>query len=591
MRCSCSRGECGATRFRVLGPHLEEVDGRPQLVLRACRPDAASVAVVLTGPAGETLVPMTRRHPEGVFEAVIDESKRRPYRLRLTFPDDSTVEIDDPYRFGRVMGELDLHLFGEGRHLEAWKKFGAHPMTIDGVDGVHFAVWAPSASRASVVGAFNHWDGRVLPMRSLGPGGVWELFVPGLGIGTAYKYELRSLLGGGVVLVKSDPYASYAEVPPANASIVWDARGYRWRDADWMKMRGSSEPALDRPLAIYEAHLGSWRRGDDNRLLTYRELAHELVSYVKDMGFTHIELLPVLEHPYSGSWGYQVTGFFAPTSRFGPPEDFKYFVDECHVNGIGVLLDWVPGHFPKDAFGLARFDGSALYEHADPRQGEQPDWGTLIFNYGRNEVRNFLLSSALCWLEDYHLDGIRVDAVASMLYLDYSRPHGQWVANRFGGRENLDAVTFLRELNELTHGRHPGTMTIAEESTSWPAVSRPVYVGGLGFTYKWNMGWMHDILDYMKVDPIHRRWNHNLVTFALLYAYSEKLHPAVLPRRSRPPEEIDAGQDAWRRVAEGSQPAGVVRLHVRSSRQEAAVHGRRVRHVGRVEQREVAAVG
>ncbi|PYR21393.1 MAG: 1,4-alpha-glucan branching enzyme, partial [Acidobacteria bacterium] len=372
----------------------------------------------------------------------------------------------------------------------------------------------------------NAWDGRVHPMRHLGPSGVWEMFIPDLPDGQKYKYEIRARTGA--ILKKTDPYAVAFEVPPQAASVVHDISRYEWHDTAWFTARRASGSWLERPMAIYEVHFGSWARvpDEDYRFLTYRELAERLVSYVKEMGYTHIELLPVMEHPFSGSWGYQVLGFFAPTSRFGPPEDFKYFVDACHQAGIGVILDWVPGHFPKDEHGLARFDGTALYEHADPRQGEHQDWGTLIFNYGRNEVRNFLLSNALFWLEEYHVDGLRVDAVASMLYLDYSRPEGQWVPNAFGGRENLDAINFLQQLNQLTHREHSGSITAAEESTAFPGVSRPVHLGGLGFTYKWNMGWMHDMLVYSHENPVHRRWYHNQVTFSALYMHTENF---ILP--------------------------------------------------------------
>jgi 1,4-alpha-glucan branching enzyme len=514
--------------FAVLGPHVEKRDGTPALIIRAVRPDAAGLAVVRSGASGREVAPMTRRHDSGVFEAVYPgETATFPYRLLLTRDDGSEVEFDDPYRFGQVMGELDLHLLGEGNHHRSFEKLGSHVMTVDGVGGVYFAVWAPNASRVSVVGDFCQWDGRYLPMRRLVPNGIWELFVPGLDVGTVYKYEVQPPLGG-LPMLKADPFARYAEAPPATASIVWDAGRYRWRDSEWLRHRAAGDAWMSRPMAIYEVHLGSWARDPDDpsRYLSYREIASRLVAYVKEMGFTHIELLPVAEHPFTGSWGYQVTGFFAPTSRFGPPEDFKFFVDECHVNGIGVIVDWVPGHFPRDAHGLARFDGTALYEHDDPRVGAHQEWGTLIFNYGRNEVRNFLLSNALFWLEEFHVDGLRVDAVASMLYRDYSRKEGEWIPNKYGGRENLEAVDFLRQLNELTHGKHPGSMTIAEESTAWPAVSRPTWVGGLGFTYKWNMGWMHDILEYARKDPLYRRWNHNLVTFSMLYYYNENF---ILP--------------------------------------------------------------
>jgi 1,4-alpha-glucan branching enzyme len=387
-------------------------------------------------------------------------------------------------------------------------------------------VWAPNADRVSVVGDFNGWDGRIHPMRHFALSGIWELFVPDLPDGQRYKFEIRT--SAGHLLKKSDPYAFAFEHPPQTASIVCDPSSYAWGDGEWMAARRELGGWFNRPMSIYEVHLGSWARvpEDRDRVLTYRELADRLIPYAVDMGFTHLELLPVMEHPFTGSWGYQVIGFYAPTSRYGSPHDFKYFVDACHRAGLGVILDWVPGHFPKDEHGLARFDGTALYEHADPRQGEQPDWGTLVFNYSRNEVRNFLLSNALFWLEEYHVDGLRVDAVASMLYLDYSRKEGQWIPNRFGGRENLDAIDFLRRLNALTHGEQPGTITAAEESTSFPGVSRPVHLGGLGFTYKWNMGWMHDLIEYTRTDPVYRRWSHTLLTFSMLYNYSENF---ILP--------------------------------------------------------------
>ncbi len=424
-----------------------------------------------------------------------------------------------------VISDYDLYLFGEGNHTRIYDKLGAHPLTVEGVAGVHYAVWAPNAAAISVVGDFNGWDGGAHGMRSMGPSGVWEAFVAGATEGQRYKFQLRTR--GGATLLKTDPYGFAFESPPGSASIVCDPR-HQWRDDRWMTERAAEDSWFRKPLAAYEVHLGSWARmpEEGNRSLTYAELGARLIPYVKEMGYTHIELLPVMEHPFTGSWGYQVTGFYAPTNRFGTPAQFKAFVDECHQHGLGVILDWVPGHFPKDAHALARFDGTALYEHQDPRQGEHRDWGTLIFNYGRKEVRNFLLANALYWLEEYHADGLRVDAVASMLYLDYSRPQGQWVPNRFGGRENLDAIEFVRHLNTFTHAQHPGSVTVAEESTSWPSVSRPTYVGGLGSTYKWNMGWMNDMLEYVRQDAIHRRWHHNQVTFSLMYAYSENF---VLP--------------------------------------------------------------
>jgi 1,4-alpha-glucan branching enzyme len=508
-----------ADPFSILGPHVQ----RDHVVIRAMLPGAQRAAVV-GDDIGEVL--MVLRHPEGVFEAQLSGRSEVPdYRLRVTRPDGRTITLDDPYRYGRVISDYDLYLFGEGNHTRIYDRLGAHPLKVGYTEGVHFAVWAPTATRAAVVGDFNEWDGRVHAMRQLGASGVWEIFLPAAALGQRYKFELRTALGE--VIQKADPFGFAFEVPPLSASVI--ARpDYSWGDADWMASLPPKQAWLDRPMAIYEVHLGSWARVAQagNRYLTYRELADRLVPYVKEMGYTHIELLPVMEHPFSGSWGYQVTGFFAPTSRFGPPEDFKYFVDACHRSGIGVILDWVPGHFPKDAHGLARFDGTSLYEHADPRQGEHRDWGTLIFNYGRNEVRNFLLANALFWLHEYHVDGLRVDAVASMLYLDYSRTHGEWIPNRFGGRENLEAIEFLRHLNTLTHGEAPGSITIAEESTAWPSVSRPTWLGGLGFTYKWNMGWMNDILEYVRRDPIHRRWEHRHLTFSMLYSFTENF---ILP--------------------------------------------------------------
>ncbi len=445
-------------------------------------------------------------------------------RLREEEADGTCREFVDPYSFATGIPNADLCAFAEGRACHAQRFLGAHPEIVDDIAGTRFAVWAPNAERVSVVGDFNHWDGRVAPMQSRGDSGIWELFVPGIGAGTLYKYELRNR-DNGAILVKIDPYARRFETPPRTASMVVDTAPYNWTDADWMAARARWDWQHS-PLAIYEVHLGSWRRAADGSLLNYRELADQLVPYVRDLGFTHIELMPVSEHPFDGSWGYQVTGYFAPTSRFGGFDDFCYFVDQCHRAGIGVLLDWVPGHFPRDAHGLARFDGSALYEHEDPRLGEHREWGTLIFNYGRNEVKNFLLSSALFWLESCHIDGLRVDAVASMLYLDYDRPAGEWLPNRHGGRENLEAIDFLRELNCLVHEHHPGALTMAEESTAWPMVSRPTYVGGLGFSMKWNMGWMNDTLAYMTEDPVHRRYHHDHLTFGLLYAFTENF---ILP--------------------------------------------------------------
>jgi 1,4-alpha-glucan branching enzyme len=546
--------------FAVLGPQGD--------LVRVFQPSARAIDLRLVA-TGDRL-PMTKRDAAGIFEVRVPQIGRegqegqdrqdRPqgsrgfpdYRLRITYPGDHVVEIDDPYRYGRVLTDFDLHLLGEGTHHRAFEKLGAHRMTVGTTAGVHFAVWAPNADRVSVIGDFNAWDGRVHAMRLLLPGGIWEIFIPNLAEGEKYKFEIRAK--SGAILKKTDPYGVAFEVPPQSAAIVHDISRYTWHDAAWLERRPAHGAWLEQPMSIYEVHLGSWARvpEEGNRFLTYREMAHRLVPYVKDMGFTHIELLPVMEHPFSGSWGYQVLGFFAPTSRFGPPEDFKLFVDACHQVGLGVILDWVPGHFPKDAHGLATFDGTALYEHEDPRQGEHQDWGTLIFNYARHEVRNFLLSNALFWLEEYHVDGLRVDAVASMLYLDYSRKPGQWVPNAFGGRENLDAIAFLQTLNSLTHGEHPGTLTAAEESTAFPAVTRPVYLGGLGFTFKWNMGWMHDILQYMHEDPIHRRWHHNLVTFTALYMHTENFilpfsHDEVVHGKGPMFDKIPG--DAWQKLA------------------------------------------
>ena len=421
------------------------------------------------------------------------------------------------------VGDYDLYLFNEGTHLRAYDVFGAHIVEANGVDGVRFAVWAPNARAVSVVGDFNSWDRDVHQMRCLGDSGVWEVFVPGIGAGEVYKYEIQT--ASNETLLKSDPYAFHAEVPPRSASIVAGSEVLSWRDAAWMERRPQRN-WTEEAMAVYEVHLASWRVGDDGQPLNYRDLAHQLVDYVGELGFTHIELMPVAEHPFGGSWGYQVTGYYAPTARCGTPSDFAYFVDHCHRHGIGVILDWVPGHFPSDAHGLASFDGTSLYEHADARQGRHPDWDTLIFNFGRNEVRSFLLSNALFWFDRYHIDGIRVDAVASMLYVDYSRSHGEWIPNRYGGRENLEAVDFLKQLNIQVYGQFPGAMTIAEESTAWPGVSRPTHVGGLGFGFKWNMGWMNDVLRYMTKDPVHRKYHHSDLTFGMLYAYHENF---ILP--------------------------------------------------------------
>jgi len=495
---------------RLLGAH--PLDGG--VVVRAYRPDAERVRVLTEGGA----VAAARRHPLGLFEALVPGATLPlRYRLEVGYPGGATVELDDPYRFRPTLGELDLHLAAEGRHERLFDTLGAHVREVDGVAGTAFAVWAPSARSVSVVGDFNGWDGRVHPMRALGGAGIWELFVPGVAAGVRYAYELRT--PQGALERRADPLAQATEAPPGTASVVYRPR-HAWRDRAWLEERRAGNP-LERPISIYEVHLGSWRRGR-----SYAELADELGAYVRDLGFTHVELLPVMEHPFAGSWGYQVTGFFAPTARFGTPDEFRALVDALHRQGIGVILDWVPAHFPRDAWALARFDGTALYEHDDPRRGVHPDWGTLVFNLGRNEVRNFLHASALYWLREIHADGLRVDAVASMLYLDYSRPEGEWIPNADGGREDLDAVAFLRELNELVHAREPGVISAAEESTAWPGVSRPTYLGGLGFGFKWNLGWMHDTLGYFRHEPVHRRHHHHELTFPLVYAFGENF---ILP--------------------------------------------------------------
>jgi 1,4-alpha-glucan branching enzyme len=492
--------------FAFLGPH----DG----TVRAWLPQAREAFLV----AGGQTIPMQRCGGQGFFFA---RSDARGYRLRVRLYNGEEQEFDDPYRFPPLLTSFELHLHGEGTHYESYRTLGAHPAVCEGVAGVRFAVWAPNAKVVSLEGDFNQWDRTRHPMRRR-DGGVWEIFIPGLGPGANYKYSV--LTQGGQALEKCDPYGFFSETPPKTASVVWPLHGYQWGDTEWMERRARTD-WLRSPVSIYEVHLGSWRRHPDGRPLTYRELAAELVEYAIRLNYTHLELLPVLEHPFAGSWGYQVTGYYAPTARFGTPDDFRYFIDRCHQAGLGVILDWVPGHFPRDGHSLGRFDGTACYEHEDPRQAEHRDWGTLIFNYARNEVRTFLLSNALYWLKEFHIDALRVDAVASMLYLDYSRNAADWVPNRYGGRENLDAIDFLKRFNELVHTL-PGAMTMAEESSSWPGVSRPTYLNGLGFTMKWNMGWMHDMLRYFSVDPVYRKYHQNEITFSMLYAFTENF---VLP--------------------------------------------------------------
>lgn len=509
--------------FTILGMHPSDVSG---LFIRVCYPGAEKIEVL--SYEEEPLAMMNRIHEYGLFQANFPEKKEFfKYKLRVYFTGGHSYVTEDPYRFRPILTDFDIHLLCEGTHKNLYDKLGAHLMTVDGVKGVFFAVWAPNASRVSVIGNFNTWDGRRHMMRNRANTGMWELFIPGLVEGEYYKYEIVDNKGQ-VLPLKSDPIAFYAEVRPNTASIVYDPTRYIWQDKEWMEQRKETADPLHKPMTIYEVHLGSWRRNslEGNRFLTYREMAKELPEYVKYMGFTHVEFLPVSEHPFDGSWGYQTLGMYAPTSRYGSPDDFKYLVDTLHQNGIGVIIDWVPAHFPKDAHGLANFDGTALYEHADVRKGEQLDWGTKIYNFGRNEVANFLLANALFWLREYHVDGLRVDAVASMLYLDYSRKPGEWIPNEFGGRENIEAINFLRRLNEWVYAEQSGAVTFAEESTSWPMVSRPTYLGGLGFTFKWNMGWMHDTLDYMHQDPIYRKYRQNEITFSFVYAFHENF---VLP--------------------------------------------------------------
>ncbi len=534
--------------FAFLGPHLVE----SLWMVRVFAPHIQEVALIDASKRATKPVVADKVHGAGFFEVSLPEGEERPdYRLRITDFAGHQSTNADPYSFGPILGDLDLHLFKEGNHHRIYDKLGAHLMEIGGVRGCSFAVWAPNATRVSVVGDFNHWDGRVHPMRRLLGSGVWELFLPGVEEGTHYKFEVRGPNGG--ITLKSDPYAFYNQHGLKTSSLVFDLKRYAWSDEEWMEKRRSTD-WLRTPVSIYECHPGSWKRvpEDQDRSLSYLELADQLLDYVIEMGFTHIELMAIAEHPYDGSWGYQVTNYFAPTSRFGNPDEFRHFVDRCHQRGVGVILDWVPGHFPKDAHGLAQFDGTSLYEHSDPRQGEHADWGTLIFNYGRNEVRNFLVANGLFWFDQYHIDGLRVDAVASMLYLDYSRKAGEWVPNVHGGRENLEAVYFLKRFNELAYGEYPGIMTIAEESTSWPAVSRPTYLGGLGFGFKWNMGWMNDSLRYMALDPIHRRYHQGDMTFSLIYAFNEHFilvlsHDEVVHGKKSLIDKMPG--DAWQQFA------------------------------------------
>ncbi len=535
----------------VLGMHEVEHEGEKFVAVRAFVPQAKEIVVVDDADQDKTY-PMMKIHEDGFFEVIIEDRQEWfRYQLSLTDYEGNQWTTYDAYSFAPTISEYDRYLFGAGNHYKIFEKLGAHITTVDGVEGVAFGVWAPNAKAVSVIGNFNSWDGRRNQMRVLGESGIWELFVPGLKEYDQYKYQIKDKYNN--VCDKADPYASFAQLRPDTASVIYDNSRYVWGDKAWTDDR-SSEHIYQGPINIYEVHFGSWMRvpEEGNRSMTYLEGAEKLVAYVKKMGYTHIELLPVEEHPFDGSWGYQVTGYYAPTSRFGTPDEFKAFIDACHRNGIGVILDWVPAHFPKDAFGLARFDGTALYEHQDPKQGEHPDWGTLIFNYGRNEVRNFLIANAIYWIEEFHLDGLRVDAVASMLYLDYGKNDGQWVPNEHGGRENLEAEEFLRHMNSVILGRHPGVMMIAEESTAWAGVTRSANYGGLGFSLKWNMGWMNDYLSYVKKDPIYRKYHHDNLTFSMVYAYTENFilvlsHDEVVHGKCSMMEKMPG--DLWQKFA------------------------------------------
>ena len=533
--------------FAVLGIHRNK--GSKKVFIRAYQPFASSIEVV--DEQGASLGLMEKIDERGFFQINFDRTEDFVYHFRITNDKGQVYEAEDTYRFPSTIGDIDEYLFAQGNHRDIYKKLGSHLMEINGVKGVAFAVWAPNAKRVSVIGSFNNWDGRIDVMRKHINCGVWDIFIPGLVEGEYYKFEIKTQ--DDRILTKSDPLATYAEVRPNTASIVYDLNHYQWNDDEWMKYRENSN-TYDRPMSIYEVHLGSWRRKGDNgsEFLTYREFAERLVPYVSNMGFTHVEFLPLCEHPLDASWGYQITGLFAPTSRFGTPDDFRYMIDKFHQAGISVIMDWVPAHFPKDAHGLAEFDGTCLYEHSDPRKGEHKDWGTKIYNYGRTEVCNLLCASALYWLKEFHIDGLRVDAVASMLYLDYSRKQGEWVPNVYGGNENLEAIAFIRKMNEMVYTQTKGTITCAEESTAWPMVSRPVSAGGLGFGYKWNMGWMNDTLRYISHEPVHRKYHHGLLTFGLLYAFNENFilpisHDEVVHGKGSMLEKMPG--DEWQKFA------------------------------------------
>jgi len=540
--------------FEVLGPHEVSGSGENQLAVRALLPQSSQAWVVPDSRSQG--LPMQKIHSGGLYEAIYPMKKTKErsstsYKLRVADENGNVRTMHDPYAFPPLLTDYDLYLYGEGRLWRSYERLGAQLRTIDGVKGVNFAVWAPNAESVSVIGNFNSWQAGRHAMRKHIPSGIWELFIPGLSTGELYKFAVKNR--GGHIVEKTDPFGFAAEVPPRTASIVTDLDSYKWNDDQWVATR-TVHNALDAPISIYEVHLGSWRRDpkQPERWLSYREIAPQLVDYCHEMGFTHVELLPVSEHPLTGSWGYQTVGYYAATSRYGSPQDLMSFIDQLHQGGIGVIVDWVPAHFPKDDHGLRRFDGTALYEHVDPRQGEHPDWGTMIFNYGRNEVKNFLLSNALFWMDKYHLDGLRVDAVASMLYLDYSRKAGEWIPNDFGGRENLAAISFLKTFNEEVHLQYPGVLTIAEESTAWGGVSRPTYTGGLGFSLKWNMGWMNDTIHYMRKEPVHRRFHHDELTFSLIYAFTENFclplsHDEVVHGKRSLLDQMPG--DLWQRFA------------------------------------------
>ena len=537
----------------VLGFHENrKKNNQLEWIIRVLEPNAEKISLNWDDETDSKNNTFKRIHPKGLFEIKIQSlQKLKPYRLEINYKDGSKYTRHDPYYFSTQLTEYDQFLFGEGNHHRIYNKLGSHPLELEGVSGTLFAVWAPNAKRVSVVGDFNQWNGLNNQMNLIGNSGIWELFVPGVSEGMLYKYEIKS--SNNEVYLKSDPFGFAMEKRPATASVITDLNGFEWTDQNWLEERRKSD-RLKQPINIYEVHLGSWKRiaEEGERSLSYTELADRLIPYAKEMGYTHLELMPVAEHPLDGSWGYQVSGYFAPTSRYGSPHQFMKFIDRCHAAGLGVILDWVPGHFPKDSHGLARFDGTALFEHEDPRQGEHKEWGTLIFNYERNEIRNFLISNALFWFDEYHIDGIRVDAVASMLYLDYDREEGDWIKNRYGGRENIGAIDFLRQLNETLFHYHPGILSIAEESTAWSGVSHPTYTGGLGFNLKWNMGWMNDTLRYMEKDPVHRKYDHNLITFSFMYAFSENFllslsHDEVVHGKKSLLEKMPG--DTWQKFA------------------------------------------